>query len=139
VTMLNQNEVKLRFLGVLLVNLEFALTNLAAIVQHEVPEVSPISLYILRSLGFRDGQYASELARTVGRAATSFTPNLDKLESAGLVERRPDAGDRRAVRIHLTAAGRTFLANNPFFRIWPSFIEGVPVRLSHRDEMRDKK
>ncbi|MEL6526191.1 MAG: MarR family transcriptional regulator, partial [Chloroflexota bacterium] len=40
--------------------------------------------------------------RAVGRAATSFTPNLDKLQKKGLVERRPDPGDRRAVRIHLT-------------------------------------
>ena len=53
-----------------------------------------------------DGQHASELARAVGRAATSFTPNLDKLQDKALIERRPDPGDRRAVRIYLTDAGQ---------------------------------
>lgn len=64
--------------------------------------LSVIELYILRALYERDGQHASELARAVGRAATSFTPNLDKLQNKGLIERRPDPGDRRAVRIYLT-------------------------------------
>ncbi|MDZ4770478.1 MAG: MarR family transcriptional regulator [Chloroflexota bacterium] len=61
-----------------------------------------IEWYILRALYERDGQHASELARAVGRAATSFTPNLDKLQGKGFVERRPDPADRRAVRIFLT-------------------------------------
>lgn len=61
-----------------------------------------IEWYILRALYERDGQHASELARAVGRAATSFTPNLDKLQQKGFVERRPDPADRRAVRIFLT-------------------------------------
>jgi DNA-binding MarR family transcriptional regulator len=63
-----------------------------------------IEWYILRSLFERDGQHASELANTVGRAATSFTPNLDKLQKKGYIERRPDKADRRAVRIYLTAS-----------------------------------
>jgi DNA-binding MarR family transcriptional regulator len=61
-----------------------------------------IEWYILRALYERDGQHASELARAVGRAATSFTPNLDKLQQKGYVERRPDPTDRRAVHIYLT-------------------------------------
>ena len=54
----------------------------------------------------QDGQHASDLANAVGRAATSFTPNLDKLQDKDLIERRPDPGDRRAVRIFLTDKGR---------------------------------
>src|SRR6185369_13299569 len=65
-----------------------------------------IEWYILRALYDQDGQHASELARAVGRAATSFTPILDKLQDRkdkkGLIERRPDPADRRAVRIYLT-------------------------------------
>jgi DNA-binding MarR family transcriptional regulator len=64
--------------------------------------LSVIEMYILRALFERDGQHASELARAVGRAATSFTPNLDKLQDKGLIERRPNPSDRRAVRIYLT-------------------------------------
>jgi DNA-binding MarR family transcriptional regulator len=62
-----------------------------------------IEWYILRALYERDGQHASELARAVGRAATSFTPNLDKLQDKGFIERRPDPTDRRAVHIYLTS------------------------------------
>ncbi|MEO1289415.1 MAG: MarR family transcriptional regulator, partial [Chloroflexota bacterium] len=68
-------------------------------------KLTVIEWYILRALYETDGQHASELASAVGRAATSFTPNLDKLQDKGLIERRPDLGDRRAVRIHLTEAG----------------------------------
>ncbi len=35
---------------------------------------------------------------------------VDRLEDAGLVERRPDPGDRRARRLHLTAKSRAKLA-----------------------------
>ena len=35
---------------------------------------------------------------------------VDRLEDAGLVERRPDPGDRRARRLHLTAKSREKLA-----------------------------
>jgi DNA-binding MarR family transcriptional regulator len=70
-----------------------------------------IEWYILRALYERDGQHASELARAVGRAATSFTPNLDKLEEKNLVERRPDPTDRRAVHIYLTEKAETLRAD----------------------------
>jgi DNA-binding MarR family transcriptional regulator len=61
--------------------------------------------HILKGLYVEDGQHASTLARAVGRAATSFTPLLDRLEKRGLIERRPDGRDRRAVLIHLTSKG----------------------------------
>jgi DNA-binding MarR family transcriptional regulator len=65
-------------------------------------DVSVIGWHVLRALIARDCQHASELAGAVGRAPTSFTPILDKLEARGLIERRPDPDDRRAVFIHLT-------------------------------------
>lgn len=71
----------------------------------EPNDLTVIEWYILRALYQQDGQHASELARAVGRAATSFTPNLDKLQKKGFIERRPDASDRRAVRIYLTTKG----------------------------------
>lgn len=67
-----------------------------------------IEWYILRALFERDGQHASELARAVGRAATSFTPNLDKLQMKNLIERRPDTTDRRAVHIYLTEGAERY-------------------------------
>jgi len=98
----------LRFDGSVWCNLDIALRNIDQIFRRVVRplELTVIEWYILRALYDEDGQHASELARAVGRAATSFTPNLDKLQKKGFIERRPDPGDRRAVRIYLTDAGK---------------------------------
>ncbi|MEO8608609.1 MAG: MarR family transcriptional regulator [Chloroflexota bacterium] len=102
--MSDQNQ--LRFSGSLWCNLDIALRNLDQIYGQVVEPLglTVIEWYILRALYDQDGQHASELARAVGRAATSFTPILDKLQDKdkGLIERRPDPADRRAVRIYLT-------------------------------------
>jgi DNA-binding MarR family transcriptional regulator len=50
-----------------------------------------------------------ELARHLGIDRTVMTYLLDDLESAGLIERRPDPADRRARRIVATAQGRESL------------------------------
>lgn len=98
----------LRFDGSLWVNLDIALRRLDQVIGRMLAplDVSIIEWYILRALYEQDGQHASELARAVGRAATSFTPNLDKLQNKELIERRPDPSDRRAVHIYLTEKGR---------------------------------
>jgi len=96
----------LRFNGSAWCNLDIALRNMDQMFGRVVQPLglTIIEWYILRALYERDGQHASELARAVGRAATSFTPNLDKLQEKGLIERRPDPSDRRAVHIYLTQA-----------------------------------
>lgn len=101
---MSKNSLSLRFNGSVWCNLDIALRNMDQLYRQSMQSLglSVIELYILRALYERDGQHASELARAVGRAATSFTPNLDKLQSKNLIERRPDPGDRRAVRIYLT-------------------------------------
>ncbi|MFE7742731.1 MarR family winged helix-turn-helix transcriptional regulator [Nocardia sp. NPDC057455] len=48
----------------------------------------------------------SALADTLMLSRAGMTGRLDRLESAGLVRRVPDAQDRRAVRVALTTAGR---------------------------------
>lgn len=103
----NNHVATMRFDGSLWCNMDIALRNLDQLFgQYTQPlGLSVIEWYILRALYERDGQHASELARAVGRAATSFTPNLDKLQNKGLIERRSDPADRRAVRIYLSQAG----------------------------------
>lgn len=66
-----------------------------------------IQLHILEALYEKDGLHASTLARVCGRAATSFTPILDKVERRGLVCRMADPNDRRAIFIHLTPEGQS--------------------------------
>lgn len=99
---------ELRFDSSTWINLGIALQNLDRLFNRVVEPLglTIIEWYILRELYERDGQHASELARAVGRLATSFTPNLDKLEQKGFVERRPDPTDRRAVHIVLTFEGK---------------------------------
>jgi MarR family transcriptional regulator for hemolysin len=46
-----------------------------------------------------------DLAATVGIEGPTLTHHLDRLEKTGVIERSRDAGDRRAVRVELTAAG----------------------------------
>lgn len=97
-------QTQLRFNGSIWCNLDIALRNLDQLFNRAIQPLglTIIEWYILRALYERDGQHASELARAVGRAATSFTPNLDKLQQKGYIERRPDPTDRRAVHIYLT-------------------------------------
>lgn len=104
---MSKNSKALRFNGSVWCNLDIALRNLDQVFGQVVQPLglTVIEWYILRALYQQDGQHASELARAVGRAATSFTPNLDKLQSKGLIERRADPADRRAVRIYLTRQG----------------------------------
>lgn len=99
----------MRFNGSIWCNLDIALRNLDQVYGQVVEPLglTVIEWYILRSLYDQDGQHASELARAVGRAATSFTPILDKLQNKDMIERRPDSSDRRAVRIYLTKKGNS--------------------------------
>lgn len=50
---------------------------------------------------------ASDLARAAELNPGAMTRLLDKLEAKGLLAREADPGDRRALHIHLTDAGRT--------------------------------
>ncbi len=102
----HQNH-SLRFNGSLWCNLEIARRRLDQIY---IQSVEPLGLtviewYILQALYEQDGIHASELAHAVGRAATSFTPTLDRLQEKGLILRQPDRSDRRAVHIFLTEKG----------------------------------
>lgn len=67
--------------------------------------LTALEVHILAALYEQDDQQVGILARTVGRAATSFTPPLDRLQGKGLLMRREDKVDRRVVFIYLTDKG----------------------------------
>ncbi len=56
--------------------------------------------------GVRQGALADQL----GMEPPSAVPLVDQMERGGLVERRIDAGDKRARTLHLTQAGRDLAA-----------------------------
>ena len=61
---------------------------------------------ILTSLRGEQWRTQLELARSLGIEGPTLTRHLDGMERAGLVERRRDQDDRRAVLVELTDAGR---------------------------------
>ena len=74
-----------------------------ALAEHEI---TPPQLFLLSCLGKQDGQKPRDLAQQVCLDTSSITGLLDRTERAGLVVRRPDPCDRRALRIYLTDLGR---------------------------------
>ena len=64
---------------------------------------------VLANLGMTEGITQQELARKLLVTKGNVCGLLDRMESSGLVERRPDPKDRRANRIYLTRAGRSAL------------------------------
>jgi DNA-binding MarR family transcriptional regulator len=94
-------------------NMDIALRSVDQLFRYMIRPrgLTVIEWHILRALYNQDGQHASTLARAVGRAATSFTPNLDKLQDKGFIQRKPDKMDRRAVRIYLTETGEHYRAD----------------------------
>src|SRR4051794_14738379 len=69
-------------------------------------ELSPHQARALRVVSARDGVRLSELAGALRIAPRSATEVADGLQDRGLVERGADPGDRRAVVLRPTEAGR---------------------------------
>ena len=68
-------------------------------------DITPSHLRALRVLTRHGAMRLSELSDHLHIAARSATEVVDALESRGLVERRPDPGDRRATLVELTEHG----------------------------------
>lgn len=62
--------------------------------------------WVLAYLSRKDGMAQSDLAGQLDLGKVALGGLVDRLEAAGLVERRADAHDRRMKRIFLTAVGR---------------------------------
>ena len=62
-------------------------------------------LNTLRRRGGEEGTKPTDLARSALITSGAMTSRLDRLERAGLIERRPDPGDRRGVLVQLTEHG----------------------------------
>ncbi|MEA2038269.1 MAG: MarR family transcriptional regulator [Thermodesulfobacteriota bacterium] len=58
--------------------------------------------FLLTALYEEDGILISALAQKVALDRATLTGLLDRMDRDDLIERRPDAEDRRAIRIHLT-------------------------------------
>jgi len=73
-------------------------------------KLTPTRMRALDALAESGGSRVGELAEYVGIDETSATRLVDRLESLGLAERQPLAGDRRATLVKLTATGERLAA-----------------------------
>ena len=64
---------------------------------------------VLIRIDRNEGLKQTELADMLDLQPITLTRLLDKLSDSGLIERRPDPGDRRAKRLFLTPAARPLL------------------------------
>lgn len=63
--------------------------------------------YVVLQVAAARPQSQQALAATTGLDKSTMVATVDELEGAGLVERRPDPGDRRVRLVTVTDAGRT--------------------------------
>jgi MarR family transcriptional regulator, organic hydroperoxide resistance regulator len=61
---------------------------------------------VLLALWEREGLTQTELAERLEITPATVTKMLQRMEKAGFIQRKPDAGDQRVSRVHLAPAGR---------------------------------
>ncbi len=61
--------------------------------------------WVLAYLSRHDGMIQSDLANVLDLGKAALGGLIDRLESAGFIERRPDGTDRRVKRVYLSAKG----------------------------------
>jgi DNA-binding MarR family transcriptional regulator len=65
---------------------------------------------VLLVLWEHDDLVVSDIGQRLGLDSGTLTPLLKRMEAAGIIRRRRDAGDERQVRVTLTAQGRALRA-----------------------------
>jgi DNA-binding MarR family transcriptional regulator len=91
----------------------------------ETADLTPAQYNVLRIL-----RGAGEIGERLVTRSPDVTRLIDRLEKRKLVRRKPDATDRRAVRVHITDAGREQVGalDTKARTMLPSLLERVPAR-----------
>src|SRR4051812_41627957 len=88
------------------INRRYAQESEAAAAAHELTPLQAKAL-----LAAEEPVPMRRIAHRLRAEPSNLTAIIDRLESRGLVERRPDPGDRRVKLVAATAAGRTATAD----------------------------
>ncbi len=81
---------------------------MAAAVRHQPREISLTSVSTLATIERTGPRRMTDLALIEGVTQPTMTALVTTLEKSGLIERRPDPRDRRAVLVALTGAGADY-------------------------------
>jgi MarR family transcriptional regulator, organic hydroperoxide resistance regulator len=87
---------------------------------------------LLMELWQEDGRTQAELAEALAVEPPTVPKMLQRMEAAGLVEREPDADDRRAQRVYLTARGKRL--RQRVDRLWAQLASMSVAGLSDRQQ-----
>src|SRR5258707_4748806 len=120
-----------RFPGYLLARLgEASRRRFAAAVKEQ--GLHPRDFGVMTLIAAQPGLSQQQLHEQTGIDASSMVAVIDELEAAGLAERRPHPGDRRARSIYLTAKGEQALAR---VRELASSLQGEMFGKLTKDEL----
>jgi DNA-binding MarR family transcriptional regulator len=72
-------------------------------------ELHPREFAVLRAVRANDGQSQQTLAERLRIPPSRMVAIVDELEARGLIERRPDPGDRRVRALYVTERGQAVL------------------------------
>lgn len=88
---------------------------------------------VLMQLWEEEGLTQSELVERLGVEPPTVTKMLQRMERAGVIQRRADVRDARVSRVHLTPQGRKLEA--PVRAVWRRAEEQLVKRLSPEERV----
>ncbi len=95
-------------------------------------DVPPGQALCMRAVSHHDGITQRDLAEMLGLSRPTVTVMLQKLERAGLIERRADEADQRYTRIYLTEQGRR--SHEEMHALLDEIVDETIGPLSERDQ-----
>lgn len=93
--------------------------------------LSPTQVHTIEVIGHSQELRMKELAERLGVTTGTLTIGIDKLESKGLVERKPHQQDRRSWLVGLTEKGREVFEQHHRFHL--DYTREITTGLSTRD------
>lgn len=124
----------------MIVELQHLATCLDKRVAHALAplKITPWQLEVLDALQHapRAGIQANQLIPAAYLSPAAMTNRLDRLQSAGWIDRLPNKSDRRATQIRLTPAGRAIATRARKARASAIDLALAPLSLPERETLR---
>lgn len=109
----------------------------AALAQHRITLGQYDILATLRRHSPKGGLTPTQLLSSVMLSSGGLTGRLDRLETDGLITRKPDPDDRRGVRVWLTARGRKLIDSATATRFDEAARALPPLTGNERDTLAE--